>query len=39
VFEVVLYIEETRRKYQTLILDIGQATLPNRFTIGIPADF
>jgi hypothetical protein len=35
-FEVILHIEETRRKYQTLIL--GDTPEPV-ITIGFPADF
>jgi hypothetical protein len=39
-FEVILHIEGTRRKHQTLILDIGPGdTLEPVITIGFPADF
>jgi hypothetical protein len=39
-FEVILHIEGTRRKYQTLILDIGPGdTSEPVITIGFPADF
>jgi hypothetical protein len=39
-FEVILHIEGTRRKYQTLILDIGPGDTPEPvITIGFPADF
>ena len=41
-FEVILHlhIEGTRRKYQTLILDIGPGdTSDPVITIGFPADF
>jgi len=39
-FEVILHIEGTRRKYQTLILDIGPGdTSYPVITIGFPADF
>ena len=38
--EVILHMDETRRKYQTLILDIrpGDSSAPV-ITIGFPADF
>ena len=39
-FEVVLHIEGTTKKYQTLILDIGPGDTPKPvITIGFPADF
>jgi hypothetical protein len=39
-FEVILHIEGTRGKYQTLILDIGPGdTSDPLITIGFPADF
>jgi hypothetical protein len=39
-FEVVLHIEDTTKKYQTLILDIGLGdTQEPVITIGFPADF
>jgi hypothetical protein len=39
-FEVILHIEGTTRKYQTLILDIGPGDTPEPvITIGFPADF
>ena len=38
-FEAILHIEGTRRKYQTLILDIGPGnTRELVITIGFPAD-
>jgi hypothetical protein len=40
VFEVILHIEETRRKYQAVILDIGPGETDEPvITIGFPADF
>jgi Family of unknown function (DUF6573) len=39
-FEVILHTEGTRRKYQTLFLDIGPGdTSEPVVTIGFPADF
>ncbi len=39
-FEVILHIEGTTKKYQTLILDIGPGDTPEPvITIGFPADF
>jgi hypothetical protein len=39
-FEVILHIEGTTRKYQTLILGIGPGDTPEPvITIGFPADF
>jgi hypothetical protein len=38
--EVILHIEGTRRKYHTVILDIGPSDTPDPvITIGFPADF
>jgi hypothetical protein len=39
-FEVILHIEGTRRRYQTLVLDIGPDDISEPvITIGFPADF
>ena len=39
-FELILHIEGTTRKYQSLILDIGPGDTPEPvITIGFPADF
>jgi hypothetical protein len=39
-FEVILHIEGTRRRYQTLLLDIGPGDSSDPvITIGFPADF
>jgi phosphatidylserine/phosphatidylglycerophosphate/cardiolipin synthase-like enzyme len=40
VFEGILHIEGTRRRYQTLVLDIGTGDISEPvITIGFPADF
>jgi hypothetical protein len=39
-FEVILHVEGIRRRYQTLVLDIGPGDTPAAvITIGFPADF
>src|SRR4029434_8566949 len=39
-FEVILHIDGTMKKYQTLVLDIGPGDTPEPvITIGFPADF